>query len=358
MRNVLMTTAAAAALAVMTASSAQARTYKLTVAAGQAPRALASLKMLGKFFVPQVNQRLKAMGSKHKIRWRQAYSGALLKPTKVFLGTQDGVADIGYVPTIFHPDKLPLDAVSFMTPFCTDDLTKVTKAINAVYRQTAAMDGQYDKFNLIRLQGSGVDSYQLLTNFPVKGVADLNGKKIGTAGSALQWLRGIGVTSVQAHMFRYYNDTKTGIYQGFIIMSSPIPPMKYPEVAPYVTRVNFGAMYAVALVMNKDTMKKLPADVQKAIRAAATAWGPVGDKGHIGAGKWGWGTGKKMFKKATFSEFPEAERVKWAKSMPNIAKEWAARMEKKGLPGNKVLTQYMDALRAQGVKCAREWDKE
>lgn len=358
MKRTLITTAAAAALLVGIATTGQAKTYKLTIAAGQAPRALASLKALGKFFVPEVNKRLKAAGSKHKIRWRQAYSGTLLKPTKVFLGVQDGVADIGYVPTIFHPDKLPLDAVSFMTPFCTDDLTKVTKAINAVYAKVPAMNQQYDKFNLIRLQGSGVDSYQLLTDFPVKSVADLKGKKIGTAGSALQWLRGIGVTSVQAHMFRYYNDTKTGIYQGFIIMASPIPPMKYPEVAPYVTRVNFGAMYAVALVINKDSMKKLPADVQKAIREVAGAWGPVGDKGHLGAGRWGWNTGKKMFKKATFSEFPQAERVKWATSMPNIAKEWAARMEKKGLPGNQVLSLYMNALRAEGAKCARNWDKQ
>jgi TRAP-type C4-dicarboxylate transport system substrate-binding protein len=358
MRRVLLTGAATAAMAFCLASATQAKTYKLTVAAGQAPRALASLKMLGKYFIPEVNKRLKAMGSKHKIRWRQAYTGSLLKPTKVFLGTQDGVADIGYVPTIFHPDKLPLDAVAFMAPFCTDDLSKVTNAINAVYAKVPQMDGQYSKFNLIRLNGSGVDSYQLLTNFPVKSLADMKGKKIGTAGSALQWLRGIGVTSVQAHMFRYYNDTKTGIYQGFIIMGSPIPPMKYPEVAPYVTRVNFGAMYAVALVMNKDSMKKLPADVQKAIRGAAKSWGPIGDKGHIGAGKWGWNTGKKMFKKATFSEFPQAERVKWANAMPNIAKEWAARMEKKGLPGNKVLSLYMDALRAQGVKCARNWDKK
>jgi TRAP-type C4-dicarboxylate transport system substrate-binding protein len=128
-------------------------------------------------------------------------------------------------------------------------------------------------------------------------------------------------------------------------------------VAPYVTRVNFGAMYAIALVMNKDSLDKLPKDVQKVLKDVAQIWGPIGDKAHMGAGRWGWGTGKKKFKKASFNEFPQAERVKWAKAMPNIAKEWAARMEKKNLPGKKVLSLYMDALRAQGVKCARDWDK-
>ena len=354
----LLAATAAVALMVGVAGPGQAETFKLTVAAGQAPRALPSLKMVKDYFIPEVNKRLKAMGGKYKIRWRQAYSGTLLKPTKVFLGVQDGVADIGYVPTLFHPDKLPLDAVSFAAPFCTDQLGKVTAAINSVYAKVPQMDQQYDKFNLVRLAGSGVDSYQLFTNFPVKTLADMKGKKIGTAGSALQWLRGIGVTSVQAHMFRYYNDTKTGIYQGFIIISAAIPAMRYPEVAPYVTKVDFGAMYTIALVMNKDSLAKLPKEVQKVLKDVATEWGPRGDKAHMGAGRWGWGTGKKKFKDAKFVDFPEAERVKWANAMPNIAKEWAARMDKKGLPGDKVLSLYMDALRAEGVKCLRDWDKK
>ena len=44
--------------------------------------------------------------------------------------------------------------------------------------------------------------------------------------------------------------------------------------------------------------------------------------------------------------------------MPNIAKEWAATLDKEGLPGSKVLTAYMDGVRESGQPVVRQWDKE
>ena len=56
-------------------------------------------------------------------------------------------------------------------------------------------------------------------------------------------------------------------------------------------------------------------------------------------------------------ELPRAEQEKWAKALPNIAEEWADRADKAGLPGHKVLSAYMDTLRAAGAKPVRDWDK-
>ncbi len=347
----------AVATSLVLGAPAQAKTYKLTIAAGQPPRALPNLAKVRDYFVPEILKRIKAAGLKDTIVFKQAYTGSLLKPRRVLLGVQDGIADIGYVPTVFHPDKLPLEQVSFATPFCTTDLSKITHAVNVLHKNLPAMKAQYDKFKVIRLAGSGVDNYELFTTFPVKTVDDVKGKKIGTAGALLQWLKGLGVTTVDSNMMRYYNQTKTGVYQGFIVMGSAMPPMKYPEVARYVTSTDFGAQYAIALAMNKNSLKRLPAALRKIVLDVGRNWGPVGDKAYAGANKWGHRTARKMFKKAIFTSLSQAERVKWANKLPNIAKEWAARLEKRGLPGNKVLSMYMNALRAQGVKCARQWDK-
>jgi hypothetical protein len=43
--------------------------------------------------------------------------------------------------------------------------------------------------------------------------------------------------------------------------------------------------------------------------------------------------------------------------MPNIAKEWAARLEKRGLPGNKLVATYVAEMRAMNVEVTRDWDK-
>ena len=81
---------------------------------------------------------------------------------------------------------------------------------------------QYDKFGVIRLAGSSYDSYELFSTFEVKKFEDVKGKKIATAGAALQWLRGTGATPVQSNMTLYYNNAKTGVIDGFIIFPSSI----------------------------------------------------------------------------------------------------------------------------------------
>ncbi len=44
--------------------------------------------------------------------------------------------------------------------------------------------------------------------------------------------------------------------------------------------------------------------------------------------------------------------------LPNLAKEWADRMEKRGLPGRKVVNTFMNEARALNVPIARHWDRE
>ncbi len=60
----------------------------------------------------------------------------------------------------------------------------------------------------------------------------------------------------------------------------------------------------------------------------------------------------------TVVELSPAEREAWVKSMPNLAKEWAEKLEAKGVPAKQILADYMDMLREGGAKPVRDWDKE
>jgi TRAP-type C4-dicarboxylate transport system substrate-binding protein len=328
----------------------------LTVAAGQALRALPPLALLSEWWVPEVNRRVKAANLNIKINWKEAYAGSLLKPTMVLEGTRDGITDIGFEPTIFHPDKLPLEQVSFMVPFTTSNVELVGKTIERMHQTIPEYKAQYDKFNVVRLAGSSYDSYELMSTSPVKTFADLQGKKIATAGAALQWLRGTPAAPVQSNMMLYYNSAKTGVIDGFIIFSSATPGMKYPEAAPYVTRTGFGAQYAATLIVNKNTFSKLPAALQKIMKEVGREWTNRADKVQFDAGNSGLAMAK-QFPNGTTYELPRVEQAKWASALPNIAKEWAERADKQGLPGSKILSAYMDELRAAGAKPVRDWDK-
>ncbi|MEW5422950.1 C4-dicarboxylate TRAP transporter substrate-binding protein [Amorphus sp. 3PC139-8] len=348
---------ASALLAGVGANPAVADTFRLTVAAGQTPQALPSLAAVQDFFVPEVKRRLEESGSEHKVVFQEAYAGSLLKAGTVLQGVADGIADIGYVPSIFHPDKLPLEQVSFVTPFCTTDVAAVTGAMGKLYEDIPAMAGQYDKFNQIRLAGTGVDSYELLSSEPIRSFEDLRGTKIGTAGAATAWMKGIDVVPVQSNMMEYYNSTQSGVYDAFIIMPSTMPGMRYAEVAPYVTEVKFGAMYAAVLTINKNALARLPEEVQKIILEVGQDYGKVADKAYETAGEKAFDVLAKMDGTERIA-YPDEDRRQWAQDMDNLAKEWAAAQDKAGLPGTEVLNGYMDALRAAGVTCERAWDKE
>jgi TRAP-type C4-dicarboxylate transport system substrate-binding protein len=354
----------AAGSAVLTSSAvlvpaAAQQEINLTVAAGQPTRAMRPLAMVESFFVPEVDKRIKAAGldKKYKINWKQAYAGSLLKPTFVLEGTRDGITDIGFEPTIFHPDKLPLEQVTFNTPFATSDVVLVGKAMDMLHATIPAYGAQYDKFGVIRLGGSSYDSYELVTTFEVKTVADMKGKKIGAAGPVLQWIKGAGAVPVDSNMTLYYNNSKTGVIDGFIIFPSSFPGMKYPEAAPYVTKVGFGAQYAAALIINKNVYNKLPPEIQKILRESAQAWTAAADKVQQEAGDTAFANTPKDFSGAKTYTLPRPEQVKWASAMPNVAKDWAGGLEKQGLPANKALASYMDFLRKGGAKPVRDWDK-
>ncbi len=170
-------------------------------------------------------------------------------------------------------------------------------------------------------------------------------------------MRGTPATPVQSNMTLYYNNAKTGVIDGFIIFPSSIPGMKFPEAAPYVTKVGFGAQYAAALIINKDFHAKLPPALQKILKEAGEAWTAAADKIQLDLGNEGFESVPKFPNGKNFV-LPREEQVKWANAMPNIAKEWADRADKDGLPATKVLGAYMDELRKSGAKPVRDWDKK
>ncbi len=110
------------------------------------------------------------------------------------------------------------------------------------------------------------------------------------------------------------------------------------------------------MTINTVTWNKLPGYFKKIFLDIAVDWPKwqvVADKAKT---KKFIGIMKK--KGVKFSTLAPEERLRWVKSMPNVAMEWAARQDKKGLPGTEVMSSYLAELRRLNVKMLREWDKE
>ena len=339
----------------LTHFSVKAEEIKLTVISGHPP-VVGSVKYLKEYFIPEVSKRLADKGSKYKIKWTQAYAGSVAKPPAVFEAIDEGIADIGHIGMLFEAGKMPLESITYVTPFGSGDLTQVLSVVDQVAKQVPEMDKAYNKFNQRLLARVGVDDYHIMTTWPVMKLEDLNGKKLGAGGIAATWIRGTGATPVRGNLTTYYNSVKTGVYQGLVVFGSSIPAFKYYEVTKNLSKVSFGAMFSSSITINLKRWNSLPDEVKQVINEVIPSYRAKAINHYVSRGK---GALKLAASKGVkVHDLPFEERRKWAKSLPNIAKAWAKRNDDKGQPGTKILDAYMELSRKAGIKYARDWDKE
>lgn len=342
-------------MAAFAAPAAAQQTINLTAIDGYPIRAM-WVKEFAEFYIPEVDKRL-AAGGKYKIRWNQAWGGQIVKPRGVLEGLQRGLGDIGVVTTPFHTDKAPMQALAYVTPFVTSDPSLVARTLDALAHKYPAVMNEFAAYNQVYLTTAVVlDSYQLFTKAPVKQLADLKGLKVNGAGTNLRYLDGLGATGVAGPLTTYYNNLQTGIVDGAFLWPEAAVSFKLVEVAPHMLKADLGSVNTKVISVNAERWKKLPPEVKKVLQDVAIAYrdrlaeiaatkGKSSEAAYVKAG-------------GTITSMSDDARAAWAKGLPNLAKEWAAKMDGQGKPGSQVLAAYMNALRGAGAKPLRDWDRE
>ncbi len=346
--------AAAVVLGLLSPAKAT-ETINLTAIDGYSPKSMWVREFIN-FFIPEIDRGLAKTGN-YKIKWNQAWGGQIVKPKGVMGGMQKGLGDIGVVTTVFHSDKVPLQMIAYATPFVTTDPALVSRTVDDLVRKFPAYKKAWESFNQVYLTNMAVfDTYQIFSKTPIESLADLKGLKVNGGGVNLRWLEGFGAVGVPASLTRYYNNLKTGIVDAIMLWPESVVGRKMYEVAPYMLKADLGTANSKAITMNKDTWDKLPGEVRKVIQEAAIAYRDHMVKKAMDVAD----ASYKAFeaKGGTIFQMSQAARKEWANKMPNVAKDWAASLEKKGIPGRAVLKSYMDAMRAANQPILRHWDKE
>lgn len=343
---------AAALIAAPAVSIAQE--YNVTIAAGHPP-VFRWVKMISDVFVPTVTAEVEAAG--RSISFSEQYGGSLAKVGEELEAVEAGLAEIGTCQALFDPAKLAVQNVTYYTPFTTSDIAKVSAIIDDMHENLPAMTEAYAENGVVYLGAPIViDDYLLMTNFPVSSLADLDGRKIAAPGAAINWLSGTGAVGVSGNLTTYYNELKTGVYDGVIVFASAALPGKLFEVAPYITKAGLGAQYAGSLCANADWYGALPDEAKAALKAgadAAQAWYVDQLEAAVTASLKAMGGAG-----ATIQDAPDGMREAWAAGMDNAARQWADSLDAQGKPASEVLSSYMSAMRDAGATPLRNWDTE
>lgn len=315
------------------------------------------VREFSQFFIPRVNEELEKSGN-YSITWQEAYGGQIVKPRGVLEGIKLGLGDIGIVTTIFHNSALPSQGISAVTPFISSDARVVATAVDEIAREFPQMGKELDAENQVYLAtGVVLDTYQVFSTTPVNSLDDLKGKKVAGAGYNLRYLEGIeGAAGVRGGLPNFYNMLQTGLVDAAMLWPEAAKTFKISEVAPYMLKADLGAVNSKTVTVNKDVWQKLPDEVKTTLQSVAIEYrdhvasiamdaAAESIEAYTGAG-------------GTVVELPAEARVAWANAMPNIAKDWAEKLDQTGAPGSDMLRAYIDKLKAAGFSPVRDWAAE
>ena len=258
---------------------------------------------------------------------------------------------------MFHGDKIPLQAVAYVTPFSTIDPGLVARTVDALAEKYPDFGKAFEKQNQVYLTSAAVlDTYQVFSRERIETLQDMSGLKMAGAGYNLRYLEGIGAAGVGGSLVSFYNKLQTGVVDAAMVWPEAAVTFKIYEVAPFMLQADIGTVNSKAVTVNADAWKRLPDEVKAAMRTAAFDYRDRLAKVALT---------RASAKLATYQEkggkvtaLGDGARVKWANTMPNIAVDWALKLEGQGVPGKSILADYMGMLRAGGAKPARNWDTE
>jgi TRAP-type C4-dicarboxylate transport system substrate-binding protein len=352
-RKALLGGVAAIALAGGSLPALSQETLNLTVAAGH-PEIFLWVKHIKETFIPTVDAELAKTG-KVKINWTQGYGGTIVKLGSEADAFKSGIMDVGQMSGVFNPATMGLLNMTYAMPFGPADARGVTLAVEKALRDTEGALAKLEEATGVVYIGGGIaiDDYNIGSSKAFSKIADMNGVKLGGAGPNLAWLAGTGAVGVQGSFVSFYNDIKTGVYDGYIGWMTAGVPAKLYEVAPNWNQVHFGAMYIGGWGVRKEVWDTFSDETKAAFLKA----GEVYTKAYFDEQEARYESAKKTMldNGGKIVEFDPAERSAWIKQLPNPSAAWMKAAEARGEPARKVLEAYRDNLKAAGFTFERDY---
>jgi TRAP-type transport system periplasmic protein len=248
-----------------------------------------------------------------------------------------GIADMTTHILAYTPGRFPLTDVMNM-PLHVPSAKVGARVVWELYEKYLNREFQNVKVLMISAHEPG----QLLISnkTPVVSLKDLKGMKIKASWpSQIAMLKALGATALTLSVPETYDAMQKGMADGAWVGLSSLVDFKMIDVTKSQTLVNSTCALS-AMVMNMDTWKKLPADVQKAFdelsgESLSVAQATEFDNTAREALELAKAKSQKIY------ELSPADRKLYGEKAQPVIDAWVTEMEKKGLPGKAV---YQEAL--------------
>jgi TRAP-type C4-dicarboxylate transport system substrate-binding protein len=281
--------------------------------------------------------------SQGRIKIQYYWSSSLVPTKQIMDAVQKGVADISFVNPNYQPGKMPLLTVTSLPGTGAKDMAYTSKALQGLM-EMPEVKAELDALNMHYLGPLTNNSYGAWTNKKqVRKLEDLKGLKLRAIGMHANLLHALGGVPVSLNPTEIYQAIAKGTLDGAFGNPSFALGYKWDEVTKYYYDIPFGGL-GQFVVMNKDSWNKLPPDLQKRMNGIHDIACGIAQEIYQGGGD-------KLLEadaakgKITVTEPSPEDIAKMMKvSKEKIWDEWVEKMNKRGLPGQKVLDRWLELL--------------
>lgn len=282
--------------------------------------------------------------SKGRITFQMSFAGSLLKAAEEYEGLINGVADFGRT-MLYTKSNLYQIASLGMLPYASKDPVNIYKAITELINKGYAKN---DLKGLHFFASTGTSTYAFLfKNKKPMLFKEMAGIKVRNPGGYQgESLKALGMTPVGLTPTEIYDAFSKNTVEAIYWMRDSMVAYKVYELGKYVLNFDANVFSTVVLLMNEKTWNSLPKNLQ-AICTEEIMTIQAGNPQAFAAGDV---KAVEKMKKAgiTIYDWPQAEIDKARAAVLPIWDKAIADMNKRGMPGKQIMTDYVNALNRLG----------
>ena len=283
--------------------------------------------------------------SKGRVKFTHYTSGQLGKQNDMLELLKSGVADMAYIGPSYFAGKMPLSGV-FELPQAYPSAAAACEAYWQMSVHGILAKEEWGRHNVYPVLSLSYAPYEIFNSKkPARVPADFKGMKLRTAGGTQDLtVRAFGAVSIFKTPQELYEAAQRGVVDGALFPVEAIASYKLQEVFKYATRGANVTGFVMAYAVNGKTWRALPEDIKKIFL----------EVGLEQTRKFGKAADRKstelyaQYEKAGMqvSVLNPQEQDAWAQATVSAEKQWVDGLEKRRLPGKRVLEEFKKTMSA------------
>ncbi len=276
---------------------------------------------------------------KMEIHW----GGALLKAKAAAKGIGDGAADMGFIIGIYNPALHPAFLLADL-PTQYSDPWASTRALYELNTTNQVLTDEWDKLNLHFVANITTGPIQMVCkDKAIASIGDMAGLRVRGISVYGKVAKDLGAIPVKMTAYDTYQGLDTGLIDCTMFYSYAIPAFKLTEVATDVTMLDWGALMALGIAMNKNAWDSLTPEQQTVVNDLGSEMVDVYAE-KITAANAEAIADMKAEGKINFSDFPEEQKAELLAASQSYLADWKDKASKSGIDADALVADYTAML--------------